>query len=220
VAGNAEPAVRGRPATRYENQNLLSFMQLMNTRIILALALAGSASILTACDDPNLLQAQLPTAEDTYDVFALTGTPAAYPSGINTYIRSAVRVDGNANFDVAFDIDDAGKVLIHPVQRVVTSISGNRRVGLRRVDGSFESVTIAPSGSYPDSTVVAAPGDVIVVQSVRNGIGDACQFDISPFIYTKLSVDSLSLVSRAIRVSAVVDPNCGFRSFESGIPTR
>ena len=93
----------------------------------LALALAGSASVLTACDDPNLLQAQLPTAEDTYDVFALTGTPAAYPSGINTYIRSAVRVDGNANFDVAFDIDDAGKVLIHPVQRVVTSISGNRR---------------------------------------------------------------------------------------------
>ena len=186
----------------------------------LALALVLCAGVLTACDSPNLLQAQLPTAEDTYDVFALTGTPAAYPSGINTYIRSTVRVDGNANFDVAFDIDDAGKVLIHPVQKVVTSLGGNRRVGLRKVDGSFASVTIAPSGTYPDSSVVASPGEVVVVQSVRNGVGDACQFDISPYVYTKLTVDSLSLVSRAIRVSAVVDPNCGFRSFESGIPTR
>ena len=194
-------------------------MQVMNSRL-LALALAASASILTACDDPNLLQAQLPTAEDTYDVFALTGTPAAYPSGINTYVRAAVRVDGNANFDIAFDIDDSGKILIHPVQRVVTSLSSSRRVGIRKVDGSFASVTIAPTGTYQDSSIVADPGQVIVVQSVRNGVNDACQFNISPYIYTKLTVDSISLATRALRVTAVVDPNCGFRSFESGIPTR
>jgi hypothetical protein len=186
----------------------------------LALALVACASILTACEDPNLLQAQLPTVEDTYDVFALTGTPAAYPSGINTFIRSTVRVDGNANFDVAFDIDQAGQILVHPVQRVVSSITSTRRVGLRKVDGTFESVTIAPTGNYADSTVVASPGDVIVVQAVRNGLNDACQFDISPFIYTKLTVDSISLASKAIRVRTVLDPNCGFRSFESGIPTR
>lgn len=186
----------------------------------LALALVACASILTACDDPNLLEAQLPTVEDTYDVFALTGTPAAYPSGINTYIRSTVRVDGNANFDVAFDIDAAGKILIHPVQRVVSSITSTRRVGLRRVDGTFESVTLAPTGTYSDSSLAASPGEVIVLQAVRNGINDACQFDISPFIYTKLTVDSISLASRVIRVRTVLDPNCGFRSFESGIPSR
>jgi hypothetical protein len=67
---------------------------------------------------------------------------------------------------------------------------------------------------------VVDPGQVVVVQSVRNGVNDACQFDISPYIYTKLTVDSISLATRALRVTAVVDPNCGFRSFESGIPSR
>ena len=186
----------------------------------LALALVACASILTACDDPNLLQAQLPTVSDTYDVFALTGTPAAYPSGINTYIRSTVRVDGNANFDVAFDINGAGAVIVYPVQKVVSSLTSTRRVGLRKVTGTFESLTIAPTGTYADSAIVSAPGDVIVIQSVRNGANDACQFNISPYIYTKMTVDSLSLASRVIRVQTVLDPNCGFRSFESGIPTR
>lgn len=194
-------------------------MQVMTPRK-LALALVACASILTACDDPNLLEAQLPTVTDIYDVFALSGTPAAYPSGINTYIRSTVRVDGNANFDVAFDLDAQGSVLVYPVQKVVSSLTSTRRVGLRKVPGSFESVDLAPSGTYADSVLVAAPGEVIVVQSVRNGVNDACQFNISPFIYTKLTVDSVATASRTIRVSTVLDPNCGFRSFESGIPSR
>lgn len=186
----------------------------------LALALIACASMLTACDDPNLLQAQLPTVTDIYDVFALSGTPASYPSGINTYVRTPVRVDGTANFDVAFDIDEQNRVVMYPVQRVVSNIAGTRRVGLRKVPGTFADVTLAPTGTYSDSSVLASPGEVVIVQSIRNGVNDACQFDISPYIYTKMTVDSLSLASRVIRVSAVLDPNCGFRSFESGIPTR
>ena len=194
-------------------------MQFMTPRKF-ALAIVASASILTACDDPQLLRASLPTVQDAYIVFALTGTPAAYPSGINTYVRSAVRVDGNANFDVAFDIDANGKAVMYPVQKIVSSLSGTRRVGLRKVDGTFESVTIAPTGQYADSTIVASEGDIVIVQSARNGSGDACQFDISPYIYTKMLVDSIAVDTRTIIVQAVLDPNCGFRSFESGIPTR
>jgi len=185
-----------------------------------ALAMVASAAILTACDDPDLLRASLPTVTDTYTVFALTGTPAAYPSGINTYVRAAVRVDGFGNFDVAFDIDDQGRAILYPVQKVVSSLSGSRRVGLRKVPGTFESVTEAPSGTYADSVIVASKGDVVVVQSIRNGSGDACQFDISPYIYTKLLVDSIAADTRTIQVEAVLDPNCGFRSFESGVPSR
>jgi len=194
-------------------------MQVMNPRFF-ALTMVASASILSACGDPQSLRAQLPTAEDVYTVFALTGTPAAYPSGINTFIRAAVRVDGNANFDVAFDLDTQGNVVIYPVQKVVSSLSNTRKVGLRKVEGTFESVTIAPEGTYADSTVVAAPADVVVLQSARNGANDACQFDISPYIYTKLQVDSVAPATRTIFVKTVLDPNCGFRSFESGIPTR
>ena len=186
----------------------------------LALALVASAAILTACDDPDLLRASLPTVEDVYTVFALTGTPAAYPSGINTYVRAAVRVDGSGNFDVAFDIDNQGRAILYPVQKIVSSLSGTRRVGLRKVTGPFDSVTIAPTGTYADSVIVASQGDIVVVQSIRNGSGDACQFDISPYIYTKMLVDSIAADTRTIKVQAVLDPNCGFRSFESGIPSR
>lgn len=185
-----------------------------------ALALVASASILTACGDPQLLRASLPTVEDVYTVFALTGTPAAYPSGINTFFRSAVRVDGNGNFDVALDLDASGNTVIYPVQKIVSLLSGARRVGLRKVAGSFDSVTIAPTGMYADSVVLARPGDVIIVQSLRNGTGDVCQFDISPYIYTKLRIDSVIPSLRTIAVRAVLDPNCGFRSFESGIPAK
>lgn len=186
----------------------------------LALALLASASILTACGDSQLLQASLPTVEDQYTVFALTGTPAAYPSGINTYFRSAVRVDGTANFDVAFDIDAQGRAVVYPVQKIVSSLSGTRRVGLRKVPGPFDSVTIAPSGTYADSTIVIAPDEVVIVQAIRNGTGDVCQFAISPHIYTKMKIQSIALDTRTIIVSAVIDPNCGFKSFEPGIPAK
>ncbi|HXV17321.1 MAG TPA: hypothetical protein VD758_11105 [Gemmatimonadaceae bacterium] len=185
-----------------------------------ALALVASASVLTACGDSQLLQASLPTVQDAYIVFALTGTPAAYPSGLNTYVRSAVRVDGNANFDVAFDIDSSGHAILYPVQKIVSSLSSARHVGLRKVAGTFENVTIAPSGTYADSTIVASEGDIVIVQAARNGTGDACQFDISPYIYTKMLVDSIAVDTRTIVLQTVLDPNCGFRSFESGIPAK
>ena len=194
-------------------------MQVMTPRKF-ALALVASASVLTACGDSQLLQASLPTVQDAYIVFALTGTPAAYPSGLNTYVRSAVRVDGNANFDVAFDIDSAGRAVLYPVQKIVSSLSSARHVGLRKVSGIFENVTIAPSGTYADSTIVASEGDIVVVQAARNGAGDACQYDISPYIYTKMLVDSIAVDTRTIVLQTVLDPNCGFRSFESGIPAK
>lgn len=186
----------------------------------LALAMVASASVLTACGDPASLRAFLPTANDAYAVFALTGTPAAFPSAINTFARSVVRVDGNANFDVAFDLDAQGRVIVLPVQKVVSLPGGSRRVGLRKVEGTFDAVTIAPAGTYGDSVIVASPGEVIVAQSARNGANDACQFDISPFIYTKLVIDSVAAPTRTIFVRTVLDPNCGFRSFEAGVPAR
>ena len=194
-------------------------MQVMTPRKF-ALAIVASASILSACGDPQSLRASLSTVTDVYTVFALTGTPAAYPSGINTYFRSAVRVDGNANFDVALDLNDAGDVVIYPVQKIVSSLGTARRVGLRRVSGTFDSVLEAPSGTYADSVLVAKKGDIVILQSQRNGQGDACQFDFSPYIYTKMLVDSIAPATRTIVVQTVLDPNCGFRSFEAGIPSK
>jgi hypothetical protein len=88
------------------------------------------------------------------------------------------------------------------------------------VEGLFDSVTVAPSGIYADSAVVLGQSGIVIVQAVRNGTADACQFDISPYIYTKIRVDSIDVDSRSVLLHAVLDPNCGFRSFESGIPAR
>ena len=37
-------------------------------------------------------------------------------------------------------------------------------------------------------------------------------------IYAKLVIDSVNRVTRQLYLRSVVDPNCGFRSFASGIP--
>jgi hypothetical protein len=88
------------------------------------------------------------------------------------------------------------------------------------VAGTFNEVTLAPTGVYGDTAVVASAGDIVVVQSARNGSGDVCQFDISPYIYTKVLVDSIAVDTRTVVLQTVLDPNCGFRSFETGIPTK
>ncbi len=183
------------------------------------LGLVAGVLLVAGCGEADLFNASLPTARDSYTIFALTGSPVAYPSGINTFIRQAVRVDGNANFDVAFDIDAAGDAIVYPARLVVSSLSGNRPVGLQKVAGTFESVLSAPRGTYVDSLAVAAKaGDVIVIEAARNGSGDVCQFSISPFIYTKLLIESIVPATRTIIVQSVLNPNCGFRSFEPGIP--
>lgn len=180
---------------------------------------AAAVTLLSACGDNNLFDATAPTIADDYTIFALTGTPPAYPSALDTYFRQPVRVDGSGAFDVAFDIDPSGKVIVYPVKLVVRSLTGERRVGLMRVTGDFDLVTSAPKATYQtDSALVVAPHEVIVIEAARNGSGDACQFALSPNIYTKLVVDTVAVATRTITLKTVMDPNCGFRSFEEGIP--
>jgi hypothetical protein len=187
------------------------------------LALLAAMSVvvgLSACGDPTNVQANLTTSVDSLFVYALSGTPPTYPSGLSLVARQPVRVDGFASFDVALDIDAAGKPIIYPVKLVVASPGGSRPVGMTKVQGTFEQVVEAPkSGFEADSALSMAPGEVVVVQSAHNASGDLCQFSINPNIYAKIVVDSVNLASRTLFLRFGVDPNCGFRSFAAGIPT-
>ncbi len=176
--------------------------------------------VLNACGDPTSLKATALTSVDTLSVFALSGTPPSYPSGISIVARQAVRVDGFAGFDVALDIDAAGNAVVYPVTLVVSSPGGSRPVGLLKIVGSFETVLEAPTTGYKnDASFVLAPGETIVIQSAHNGSGDICQFALSPYLYAKIAVDRVSLATRTLYIRMGLDPNCGFRSFASGIPT-
>jgi hypothetical protein len=175
---------------------------------------------LNACGNPTSLQASFPTSVDSLAVFALSGTPPTYPSGIALLSRQAARVDGFSGFDVAFDIDAAGNVIISPVKLVVVSPGGSRPVGLLKVPGTFDNALEAPKSGYElDSSLVMAPGEVVMVQAAHNSSGDLCQFALNPNIYAKIAVDSINLASRTLFLRLGLDPNCGFRSFVAGIPT-
>jgi hypothetical protein len=191
----------------------------MKARLALFAAMVVVAG-LNACGNPTNIRANLPTSVDSLSLFALSGTPPTYPSGIAILSRQPVRVDGFASFDVAFDIDAAGNVIISPVKLVVVSPGGSRPVGLLKVPGTFATALEAPKSGYElDSSLVLAPGEVVMVQTAHNTSGDLCQFAINPNIYAKIAVDSVNVAARTLFLRLGLDPNCGFRSFADGIPT-
>ena len=186
---------------------------------IAVIAAGLTAAFISACGDPTALKASLLNSVDSLSVFALSGTPPNYPSGVAFLSRQPVHVDGFALFDVAFDINADGNAVIYPVKLVVASGS-SRPVAMQRVPQAFEDVTEAPKIGYQsDSALVAPLRETIIVQSAHNAAADLCQFAINPNIYAKISVDSVNLASRLIYFRMGLDPNCGFRSFAEGVPT-
>jgi hypothetical protein len=191
----------------------------MKARLVL-LATICVAAVLNGCGDPTNIKAQLPTFVDTLSVWALSGSPPSYPSGISIPGRQIVNVNAAASFDVALDINSAGQPVVYPVRLVVSTPGGGRPVGLQKVAGAFESVTAAPRTGYEtDSALVVTPGETVVVEAPHNGSQEVCQFAISPNLYAKVTIDSVNLVSRILYFRLATDPNCGFRSFADGIPT-
>ena len=189
----------------------------------LRLALLATMSVvvgLNACGDPTSLKAALITSVDSLQVFALSGTPPSYPSGVSILARQPVRVDGNANFDVAFDIDQNGNAIVYPVKLVVSVPGGSRPVGVQKLATEFDLVSAAPKTGYEsDSALTMVPGETVVIQSQHNFSGDLCQFALNPNIFAKVAVDSVDLASRTLFLRLGLDPNCGFRSFVAGLPT-
>jgi len=176
--------------------------------------------VLNACGDPTSIKASYSTTVDTLSLYALSGTPPSYPSGIALLSRQVVRVDGFATFDIAFDINEAGAAIIYPVRLVVSSPGGSRAVGMLKSAQSFDEVLEAPKTGYQsDSAFVMTAGETVIIQSPHNFRGDLCQFSINPNIYAKLAVDSVNLASRTLYLRMGLDPNCGFRSFTAGVPT-
>jgi len=189
----------------------------------LRLAILGTLCIaagLSACGDPVELKATAPTTTDTLTVYALAGSPPSFPSALAIPSRQAVRVDGFGAFDVAFDINGAGQAVLYPLNLVVTVPGGGRAIGLQKVPGAFDDVAAAPrSGYVKDSALVVSPGEVVAIEAQHNRQGDVCVFQLSPFVYAKITIDRIDLAARTLTFRLVTSLNCGFRSFAPGIPT-
>jgi hypothetical protein len=178
---------------------------------------------LLGCDDPFATEATAPTRTDTLVAFAMTGSPPQFPSGYSAGTGLMARIEPDISFDVAFDLMPDAKIRIIPARLisqfkvVLGRTSATQQVGLLTPSATFESIGRAPESGYKrDSVVVVGTGQPVLLEV----ISDVCQFQFtfSSILYAKLVVDSVQSASRRIYFRAVRNPNCGFRSFQPGIP--
>jgi len=88
---------------------------------------------------------------------------------------------------------------------------------LQTSTSTFDDLQRAPGGGYrPDTALVTKPNTLVLVQSHD---ANACGVSLTgSTIYAKIVITALDPVSRQMKVRYTVDPNCGFRSFTSGVP--
>jgi len=171
--------------------------------------------IAAACSDPYKVKAQYENADQAFFVHALTGTPLTFATALLLPAKSVTRVDGTFQFDIAFDINAQGDIVLLPVGVVGQSATGNRRVGIMKPGGSYDGINLAPTSGYVyDSVTVIRRGEPAIIQAQES----SCGLAISPYLYAKIVIDSINVVSRSMYGRTTIDLNCGFRSLMAGLP--
>ena len=195
-----------------------------STRVVVV----ALAMLAVACGDLTRPKASTPNIAVTYSLAAFTGAPVNLPTAIS-FLGGATRADSRFAFDLAFDLDPSGAVVVLPVRAVGGALGDAiyqqqtglplKRVGLQKVSGPFEALREAPTTGYDTLAVqTIGPGTVLAVQLLDfsncfTGFGGST-------LYAKLSVDSVNATTRRIYARSVVDPNCGYRGLVAdSIPT-
>lgn len=200
----------------------------------LAAAMLLAAGVV-ACGDPYEVRARLEVVEDTL-VLNSIGDLSAPPTApvvldiasqanlfdATTRIPAARRLgadfyNNGVGFDVAIDVQ-GDSVVFMPPRRVASSLAAVRRVGLRRDTIAFDAAPIAPRSGYVfDSVSVAArQGQTVFIVSQH----PVCGREFSRELYAKVGVLDIDPASKTATVRVRLDPNCGFRSFLPGVPSR
>ena len=183
--------------------------------MLLASALA-LATLVVACDDPFAPTASTPNFSTAIEVWALTGAPTSFPTVILVPQALVVRPDAAGSFDVGFDIDPDGRLLVVPMSKIVSPLSGVRSIGIIRTATVFNTILDAPRAGWTfDSTLAVNVGQSFLLRVQTQ----YCSGQLSQEVYAKYNVVEVDAVARKIVLSGYVNPNCGFRSFQTGIPT-
>jgi hypothetical protein len=190
----------------------------VSARVRRVLPLMVAATVLAACsqDDPFRPVA---TTESAVSTFTLTAVSVglASPSAIELVNLRAVRpsldATGGPNFQLAFDIDPQGRLLLIPALALVNPPIGATSLGLARTGTTFDALARAPTGGFVnDSTVSTTVGEVWVVRVDPR----ICSFG-DPF-YAKLVVDDVNVLTRRLTVRLLINRNCGYRDLTVGLP--
>jgi hypothetical protein len=179
-------------------------------------ALIVCAAVVGACDGPSTA-GQTQNVTQPFFVHALTGSPLATSNAITFPGRSVTRVDGTFNFDVAFDIDANGNVVLLAPELVGQNPAGNRLVGIKGGLGSYDNILEAPLSGYTvDSTTTLSRGQAVAVQAQEPVCSTSTP--TAPYLYAKIVIDSVDLVHRGIYGRTMIGGDCGFRQLIAGYP--
>ncbi|HEY0779831.1 MAG TPA: hypothetical protein VGD56_17830 [Gemmatirosa sp.] len=178
--------------------------------------------------DPYAPVATYDTIATTFTVYPLRAAPPPYgsaldlhtpltPSVVRPQLIAYTSTSGTTtiapNFDVAFDLDSVGNILVYPPKLITSSLAAPR-TAFQTSTTAYTSLGNAPDGTYQaDSVIRVKVGQSVVVQAQ----GLSCSTG-APF-YAKFVVDSISALTSALYLRATIDQNCGFKSFAAGLPT-
>lgn len=184
---------------------------------IVALAAMSLVVAGAACGDFTGVPASLPTLTNTGSVYALNGAPLGAPTALHVFSGTLLPATSSFIFDLAFDIDATGNVVLLPQRVVATGLTSTHSVALQKVAGEFDKLTAAPKGGYhADSAMVVSLNQVVAIQSSDP---NACGVSLTgTTLYAKLVVTAIDRVAKQLTVLYTVDPNCGFYSFATGLP--
>jgi hypothetical protein len=186
--------------------------------VLRALILIGLAGAVAACKGLTAIDAsfQNMTASDT--VYALNGGPPNAPNALKFFDGIVMRADQGFGFDVAFDLNKDGNIVIIPSKALATSFNNPYSVGLQPATGPFETVLDAPKDGYrPDTSATIVLGQTVVAEA-RDVLG-ACLYALKgQSYYSKLVINEVDPSLKRIIFTVTVNRNCGFRSFAPGIP--
>jgi hypothetical protein len=176
------------------------------------------AAVAGACTGPATIQGLSQNGTQPFFVHALSGSPLATATALAFPARSVTRVDGTFNFDVAFDIDASGNVVLLAPELVGQNPAGNRLVGIITGIGSYDAILEAPlSGYRVDSATVVSRGQAVAVQAQEPTC--VTTNPTAPYLYAKIVIDSVDLVGRGIYGRTMIGGDCGFRQLVPGFPT-
>src|SRR5215210_7820473 len=96
---------------------------MLSTRLSRVVAVA-IATLVVACGDPTRPKATTPNLLLSYSVHTFTGAAPAEANAISFYIGPA-RADPSFDFDVALDLDAAGKILVYPIRAIAGPLVGS-----------------------------------------------------------------------------------------------
>jgi len=180
--------------------------------------------LVAACgNDLTLPPATVPIAQQQINLYAVNGTPVNTPSGYDMLTLAAVRTDASNSFDFVFDIGIDSAYGLGTAGDTVAVLLPRGTVGFVDDGGlqlstlPFDSIAIAPTAGYvANQPTRIRVGDVVLAASRAQ----TCNFGFIRPRYAKLQVQAIDLVQRTVALLVIIDPNCGYRSLTSGVPTQ